>query len=42
MFSICLLIGDEYLKVGTIKALQLFVPRLFKQCKSMNTEEGTA
>ena len=36
VFSICLLIGDEYLKIGTIKALQLFVPRLFKQCKSMN------
>eukprot|EP00485_Elphidium_margaritaceum_P002536 CAMPEP_0202694492 /NCGR_PEP_ID=MMETSP1385-20130828/8341_1 /ASSEMBLY_ACC=CAM_ASM_000861 /TAXON_ID=933848 /ORGANISM="Elphidium margaritaceum" /LENGTH=3200 /DNA_ID=CAMNT_0049350349 /DNA_START=31 /DNA_END=9633 /DNA_ORIENTATION=+ len=35
VFSICLLIGDEYLKIGTIKALQLFVPRLFKQCKTM-------
>merc|ERR1719491_171784 len=39
VFSICLLTGDEYLKVGTIKALQLFVPRLFKQCKSMDMED---
>ena len=36
VFSICLLIGDEFLKIGTIKALQLFVPCLFKQCKQMN------
>eukprot|EP01083_Nonionella_stella_P221086 790300_1 len=27
VFSICLLIGDEYLKIGTMKAPQLFVPR---------------
>lgn len=38
-FSICLLIGDEYLKIGTLRALQLFIPLLFKQSQEMGVFE---
>ncbi|ETO12189.1 hypothetical protein RFI_25192 [Reticulomyxa filosa] len=36
VFAICLDIGDNLQKLGCIQALQLFVPRLLKQCKQLS------